>query len=125
MSFVNSVYGAVGGALLSFAKFELRGIYEGDEDAVTFCADAELYLHDFGGLAGHGWVGHTSCVDLIVRGSDARVTSVTIEGEDLGIVLERAGHSQLAADWRQREAEGGLPLLTQAIEALYRPGTSR
>ena len=91
--------------------------------AILYCGDVDQYLERFPALAGRGWASHVSCVDLIVKGSDVAVVSVTVEGEELGDLLRRAGVPTHAAEVEAALAEQpstALPTIRRALLSLYR-----
>ena len=94
--------------------------------AVLFCGPAGAYLDRFPHLGGDGWMGHASCVDLIVRGGPDGVASVTVEGEDLSDVLRRATLPDLAAELQAAIDRRGppsttLPIAREAALLLFAP----
>lgn len=92
--------------------------------AVLYCGPVAPYLERFPELAGAGWVGYVSCVDVIVRGGDGAVSSVTIEGEDLADILRRKGALARAVEVEAALANtspsGALATIRDAMRALYR-----
>lgn len=91
--------------------------------AVLYCGDVNPYLERFADLAAQGWVGQVRCVDLIVRGSDDRIASVTVEGEELPDLLRRVGAPERAVEVEAALAEqpsSALPIIRNALQAHYR-----
>lgn len=90
--------------------------------ALLYCGPAEAYLERFPALAGSGWIGRVSCVDLIVSGRDDEVSSVTVEGEALAVLLRRVGAAIQAAEVEAALAQrpaSALPIIRRALLALY------
>lgn len=92
--------------------------------AVLYCGPVTPYLERFPELGGIRWVGHVSCVDVIVRGGDMALASVTIEGEDLADVLRRTGASAHAVEVEAALLNGSpsvaLATIREGMLALYR-----
>ena len=93
--------------------------------AVTFTDRVRGVLDDVlvPALAGEGWAGHVSCVDVRVNGSVAGIRGVTVEGEPLVELLQRTGHEDVASSvdrsLRDDDLSGQLENLRRALTYLW------